>query len=137
VRAGSERGLAEEAPFADRDVDQVVAACQQAGLAAQVARLPPARSSGHPPQSDPGAAGSVLSGRRIRQAGVYAVPMEVTRRFVVVAGGLVAFAGGLLQAGRPPSVTTAHGPAALSAAAARPSLLVLEDLLHGNRMVTS
>jgi tRNA-splicing ligase RtcB (3'-phosphate/5'-hydroxy nucleic acid ligase) len=41
VRAGSDRGLAEEAPFAYKDVDQVVATCQQAGLAARVARLRP------------------------------------------------------------------------------------------------
>jgi tRNA-splicing ligase RtcB len=41
VRAGSARGLAEEAPMAYKDVDKVVAACEQAGLARRVARLRP------------------------------------------------------------------------------------------------
>ncbi|HMA47461.1 MAG TPA: RtcB family protein [Frankiaceae bacterium] len=41
VRAASERGLAEEAPFAYKDVDEVVAICEQAGLARRVARLRP------------------------------------------------------------------------------------------------
>jgi tRNA-splicing ligase RtcB len=41
VRAGSERGLAEEAPFAYKDVDEVVATCERAGLARRVARLRP------------------------------------------------------------------------------------------------
>lgn len=41
VRAGSGRGLAEEAPFAYKDVDAVVAAVERAGLARRVARLVP------------------------------------------------------------------------------------------------
>ncbi|MCZ7527012.1 MAG: RtcB family protein [Acidimicrobiia bacterium] len=41
VRAGSERGLAEEAPFSYKDVDEVVATCEHAGLARRVARLRP------------------------------------------------------------------------------------------------
>jgi tRNA-splicing ligase RtcB (3'-phosphate/5'-hydroxy nucleic acid ligase) len=41
VRARSLRGLAEEAPFAYKDVDQVVATCERAGLARRVARLKP------------------------------------------------------------------------------------------------
>jgi len=41
VRAGSIRGLAEEAPFAYKDVDEVVATCEGAGLAKRVARLRP------------------------------------------------------------------------------------------------
>jgi tRNA-splicing ligase RtcB (3'-phosphate/5'-hydroxy nucleic acid ligase) len=41
VRAGSERGLAEEAPFAYKDVDEVVTVCERAGLARRVARLIP------------------------------------------------------------------------------------------------
>jgi len=41
VRARSERGLAEEAPFSYKDVDEVVATCEQAGLARRVARLRP------------------------------------------------------------------------------------------------
>jgi tRNA-splicing ligase RtcB (3'-phosphate/5'-hydroxy nucleic acid ligase) len=41
VRAHSNRGLAEEAPFAYKDVDEVVATCEQAGLARRVARLRP------------------------------------------------------------------------------------------------
>ncbi len=41
VRAGSMRGLAEEAPFAYKDVDEVVAVCEGAGLAKRVARLRP------------------------------------------------------------------------------------------------
>jgi tRNA-splicing ligase RtcB len=42
VRAGSWRGLAEEAPFSYKDVDVVVATCEHAGLARRVARLTPA-----------------------------------------------------------------------------------------------
>lgn len=42
VRADSDRGLAEETPAAYKDVDEVVATCQQAGLARRVARLRPA-----------------------------------------------------------------------------------------------
>jgi tRNA-splicing ligase RtcB len=41
VRAHSNRGLAEEAPFSYKDVDEVVATCEQAGLARRVARLRP------------------------------------------------------------------------------------------------
>ncbi len=41
VRAHSDRGLAEEAPFSYKDVDEVVATCEQAGLARRVARLRP------------------------------------------------------------------------------------------------
>ncbi len=41
VRARSARGLAEEAPFAYKDVDEVVAVCERAGLARRVARLRP------------------------------------------------------------------------------------------------
>ncbi|MCC7075763.1 MAG: RtcB family protein [Acidimicrobiia bacterium] len=41
VRAHSMRGLAEEAPFAYKDVDAVVAACEEAGLAHVVARVTP------------------------------------------------------------------------------------------------
>jgi tRNA-splicing ligase RtcB len=41
VRAGSRRGLAEEAPFSYKDVDAVVAAVDHAGLARRVARLIP------------------------------------------------------------------------------------------------
>jgi len=41
VRASSARGLAEEAPFAYKDVDEVVATCERAGLARRVARLRP------------------------------------------------------------------------------------------------
>jgi tRNA-splicing ligase RtcB len=41
VRAGSWRGLAEEAPFSYKDVDLVVATCEHAGLAKRVARLRP------------------------------------------------------------------------------------------------
>lgn len=41
VRAASQRGLAEEAPFAYKDVDEVVATCERAGLARRVARLRP------------------------------------------------------------------------------------------------
>jgi tRNA-splicing ligase RtcB len=41
VRAASSRGLAEEAPFAYKDVDDVVAVCEAAGLARRVARLRP------------------------------------------------------------------------------------------------
>jgi tRNA-splicing ligase RtcB (3'-phosphate/5'-hydroxy nucleic acid ligase) len=41
VRAGSSRGLAEEAPFSYKDVDAVVAAVEHAALARRVARLVP------------------------------------------------------------------------------------------------
>jgi len=41
VRCPSNRGLAEEAPFAYKDVDRVVAVVEHAGLAARVARLVP------------------------------------------------------------------------------------------------
>ena len=41
VRAGSSRGLAEEAPFSYKDVDAVVETVDRAGLAARVARLVP------------------------------------------------------------------------------------------------
>jgi len=41
VRAKSARGLAEEAPVAYKDVDEVVATCERAGLARRVARLRP------------------------------------------------------------------------------------------------
>ncbi len=41
VRGASARGLAEEAPDAYKDVDAVVAVCEQAGLARAVARLRP------------------------------------------------------------------------------------------------
>lgn len=41
VRASSVRGLAEEAPSAYKDVDEVVACCERAGLARIVARLRP------------------------------------------------------------------------------------------------
>ncbi len=41
VRAGSMRGLAEEAPFSYKDIDEVVRACDAAGLARRVARLRP------------------------------------------------------------------------------------------------
>jgi tRNA-splicing ligase RtcB len=41
VRGASGRGLAEEAPQAYKDVDAVVAVCEQAGLARAVARLRP------------------------------------------------------------------------------------------------
>lgn len=41
VRGSSMRGLAEEAPFAYKDVDEVVLTCEQAGLARRVARLRP------------------------------------------------------------------------------------------------
>jgi tRNA-splicing ligase RtcB (3'-phosphate/5'-hydroxy nucleic acid ligase) len=41
VRPRSWRGLAEEAPFAYKDVDEVVATCEQAGLGRRVARLRP------------------------------------------------------------------------------------------------
>jgi tRNA-splicing ligase RtcB len=41
VRAHSDRGLAEEAPFSYKDVDEVVATCERAGLARRVARLRP------------------------------------------------------------------------------------------------
>ncbi len=41
VRAGSMRGLAEEAPIAYKDVDRVVQVVEQAGIARKVARLRP------------------------------------------------------------------------------------------------
>jgi tRNA-splicing ligase RtcB len=41
VRAGSARGLAEEAPLAYKDIDEVVAASEGAGLCRKVARLVP------------------------------------------------------------------------------------------------
>lgn len=41
VRASSARGLAEEAPLAYKDVDEVVLTCERAGLARRVARLRP------------------------------------------------------------------------------------------------
>jgi len=41
VRASSARGLAEEAPAAYKDIDEVVAPCERAGLAQRVARLRP------------------------------------------------------------------------------------------------
>ena len=41
VRAGSSRGLTEEAPFSYKDVDAVVETVDRAGLAARVARLVP------------------------------------------------------------------------------------------------
>ncbi len=41
VRAASARGLAEEAPFAYKDVDEVVRTCERSGLARRVARLRP------------------------------------------------------------------------------------------------
>jgi tRNA-splicing ligase RtcB len=41
VRCPSPRGLAEEAPFAYKDVDRVVAVVERAGLARRVARLEP------------------------------------------------------------------------------------------------
>jgi tRNA-splicing ligase RtcB len=41
VRSHSPRALAEEAPFSYKDVDEVVATCERAGLARRVARLRP------------------------------------------------------------------------------------------------
>jgi tRNA-splicing ligase RtcB (3'-phosphate/5'-hydroxy nucleic acid ligase) len=41
VRASSVQGLSEEAPFAYKDVDEVVTTCERAGLARRVARLRP------------------------------------------------------------------------------------------------
>jgi tRNA-splicing ligase RtcB len=41
VRSASNRGLAEEAPFAYKDADEVVAVIERAGLATRVARLRP------------------------------------------------------------------------------------------------
>jgi tRNA-splicing ligase RtcB len=41
VRCPSNKGLAEEAPFAYKDVDKVVSVVEDAGLAARVARLRP------------------------------------------------------------------------------------------------
>jgi tRNA-splicing ligase RtcB len=41
VRGASSRGLAEEAPLSYKDIDEVVRVCQEAGLAAPVARLVP------------------------------------------------------------------------------------------------
>jgi tRNA-splicing ligase RtcB len=41
VRPGSVRLLSEEAPYAYKDVDEVIDVCDRAGLAAPVARLRP------------------------------------------------------------------------------------------------
>ncbi|MHC8506529.1 RtcB family protein [Pseudonocardia bannensis] len=41
VRAASQRGLAEEAPFSYKDVDEIVDCREHAGLARRVARLRP------------------------------------------------------------------------------------------------
>jgi tRNA-splicing ligase RtcB len=41
VRPGSVKLLSEEAPYAYKDVDEVVEVCQTAGLATKVARLVP------------------------------------------------------------------------------------------------
>ncbi len=41
VRCASNRGLAEEAPLAYKEVDRVVAVVERAGLADRVARLQP------------------------------------------------------------------------------------------------
>jgi tRNA-splicing ligase RtcB len=41
VRAGSSKGLAEEAPFAYKDVERVVDVVERVGLARRVARLRP------------------------------------------------------------------------------------------------
>jgi len=41
VRCASNRGLAEEAPFAYKDVERVVSVVERAGLASRVARLRP------------------------------------------------------------------------------------------------
>jgi tRNA-splicing ligase RtcB len=41
VRCASNRGLAEEAPFAYKDVDRVLGVVERAGLAGRVARLRP------------------------------------------------------------------------------------------------
>ena len=41
IRCASNRGLAEEAPFAYKDVDRIVSVVERAGLAARVARLVP------------------------------------------------------------------------------------------------
>jgi tRNA-splicing ligase RtcB len=41
VRAGSMCGLAEEAPFAYKDVEEVVRTCERAGLVKRVAQLVP------------------------------------------------------------------------------------------------
>jgi tRNA-splicing ligase RtcB (3'-phosphate/5'-hydroxy nucleic acid ligase) len=41
VRCPSDRGLAEEAPFAYKDVERVVAVAERAGLASRVAQLLP------------------------------------------------------------------------------------------------
>lgn len=41
VRCPTNRGLAEEAPFAYKDVDRVVSVVERAGLAKPVARLVP------------------------------------------------------------------------------------------------
>ena len=41
VRPGSVQLLSEEAPYAYKDVDEVVEVCHQAGLATKVARLVP------------------------------------------------------------------------------------------------
>ncbi len=41
VRSGNYKGIAEEAPFAYKDVSLVVEVCQQAGLARKVAKFRP------------------------------------------------------------------------------------------------
>jgi tRNA-splicing ligase RtcB len=41
VRPGAVRLLAEEAPYAYKDIDEVVGVCGRAGLASPVARLRP------------------------------------------------------------------------------------------------
>jgi len=41
VRTGSLRGLAEEAPFAYKDVSEVVEACHLSGISRKVARMKP------------------------------------------------------------------------------------------------
>jgi tRNA-splicing ligase RtcB len=41
VRCASDRGLAEEAPFAYKEIERVVDVAERAGLAARVARLRP------------------------------------------------------------------------------------------------
>ena len=41
VRTDSLRGLAEEAPFAYKDVSEVVEACHQSGISRKVARMKP------------------------------------------------------------------------------------------------
>jgi tRNA-splicing ligase RtcB len=41
IRGGSNAGVAEEAPLSYKNVDEVVLACETAGLARRVARLRP------------------------------------------------------------------------------------------------